>query len=159
MYFLRYNSYQITVLWHRVHHILRCVLLLFALGCGFFWSTCEILWIPFIFDRCHCSSAAATPDKNDRDIQLVVSILLIFKNLENNRTEEINWLTNKHPCFVTTLLDPSLNPVFLQQWQLLIGTSSFQLCLKTLVRHYSWLNQGTEMQNYMKKTTLPHTVL
>ena len=34
------------------------------------------------------------------DIQLVTSILLIFKNLENNRTEENNWLTKKHPCFV-----------------------------------------------------------
>ena len=69
----------------------------------------------------------------------VMSILLIFKNLENNRTKEINWLTNKHPCFVTTLLDPSLNLVILQQSQLLIGTTSIQLFLKTLVRHYSWL--------------------
>ena len=47
----------------------------------------------FIFDRCHRSSAAATPVKYERDIQWLTCILVMRKNEENNGTGEIGLVT------------------------------------------------------------------
>ena len=52
-------------------------------------STCHILGITFILDRCVCNWAAATPVKYERNIQYLTCILAILKKMENNRTEEI----------------------------------------------------------------------
>ena len=43
----------------------------------------------FIFDRCLCSLAAATPVKWECDIQKENNVLMIMENWENNGMEEI----------------------------------------------------------------------
>ena len=47
----------------------------------------------FIFARCLHSSPAATPGKYERDAGQVTSLLMILKNWESNRTEEIDLVT------------------------------------------------------------------
>ena len=58
----------------------------------------KILWVTFIFDRCHCSWAAATPIKYKCDIQLLICVLAMLKNEDRG-----NWLSNPHLSTVYTL--------------------------------------------------------
>ena len=52
-----------------------------------------------IFARCLHSSAAVTPVKYEYDIIQVISVLIILKNWENNKTER-NWFSNPHPMML-----------------------------------------------------------
>ena len=52
-----------------------------------------MIWITFIFDRCHRSWAAVTPVKYKRDIQWLTCVLAMLKNEENNGTGEMGLVT------------------------------------------------------------------
>ena len=61
----------------------------------------EVLWITIICDKCHSSSATATPVKFERDVKLLTGVLAMVKNWENNGTQ-VNSSINTIPgpiCF------------------------------------------------------------
>ena len=62
-------------------------------------STCYILWITFIFNRCHHSSAAGIPVKYEHDIYVwqINKVSQILKHEHNYWTEEIDLVTP--PCY------------------------------------------------------------